>query len=472
MSANSRNAVLAALGDRIRQIAEPDYLAYAAAEILGRELDVSRAGYGTIDPVAETITISRDWNAPGVKTLAGVLHFRDYGNYIEDLNRGTTVVISDAARDPRIGEQAKALAAISARAFVNMPVIETGGVVALLYLNHAEPRDWSDAGLDLIHEVAERTRTAVERRRAELSVRENEIRLVFLDRLGRATANCRTAEEVMSVTTSMLGQHLGVSNCAYADMDDDEDGFTIRGDWASPGALHILGRYKLADFGKKAVAELGQGRPLIVNDNLVELDPEEAQAFQSIGIGATICMPYRREGRLSALMAIHHRGAHNWTDVELALLAEVTERSWAHIERVRSEGAAREAAERLTLANNAAGIGRGTTTPSPMSFAGMRVARRCSACLPVQTFRTTEHSFRESIVMIANGYMWQSPLHWTLITRCRIERNFGRSAFRTVSNAGFRRQATRSSPITMRFGSSARSSTSPISKNPNDISGS
>ncbi len=376
MSANSRNAVLAALGDRIRQIADPDELAYAAAEILGRALDVSRAGYGTIDPAAETITISRDWNAPGVKTLAGVLHFRDYGSYIDDLKRGTTVVIADAERDPRVGDQAKALAAISARAFVNMPVIETGGVVALLYLNHAEPRGWSDAELDLIREVAERTRTAVERRRAELSVRENEIRLVFLDRLGRATANCGTAEEVMSVTTSMLGQHLGVSNCAYADMDDDEDGFTIRGDWASPGAMHILGRYRLADFGKKAVAELGQGRPLIVNDNLVELDPEEAQAFQRIGIGATICMPFRKEGRLAALMAIHHRSAHNWTDVELALLAEVTERSWAHIERVRSEGAAREAAERLTLANNAAGIGTWDYDPV---FRILRWDERCKA---------------------------------------------------------------------------------------------
>jgi hypothetical protein len=39
----------------------------------------------------------------------------------------------------------------------------------------------------------------------------------------------------MAVTTRMLGEHLDVSNCAYADMDPDEDGFTIRGDWAAPG---------------------------------------------------------------------------------------------------------------------------------------------------------------------------------------------------------------------------------------------
>ena len=36
-------------------------------------------------------------------------------------------------------------------------------------------------------------------------------------------------------------------------------------------------------------------------------------------------------------MAIHHREPHVWTTHEQAVLKEVTERSWAHIERVRSE---------------------------------------------------------------------------------------------------------------------------------------
>lgn len=352
-----RDKVLTTLGECIREISDPDDLAYAAAELLGRELDVSRAGYGTIDTSAETITIIRDWNAPGIQSLAGTLHFRDYGSYIDDLKRGDTVVCADAEKDPRVGDRAKALEQISARALVNMPISEPDGVVALLYLNNAGPRTWQDAELDLIREVAERTRTAVERRRAESTVRENEARLRFLDGLGKQTAASRNADEVLAITTRMLGEHLGVSSCAYADMDLDEDGFTIRGDWAAPGAMHILGHYSLADFGKKAVEELGAGQPLIINDNLKELAPEEAATFQNIGIRSTICMPFIKEGRLTALMAIHHRESHRWTARELALLGEVTERSWAHIERVRSEEAARESAERLGLANKAAGIG-------------------------------------------------------------------------------------------------------------------
>ena len=171
MAEEGRRQALAAVSDRIRDLADPAELAYAAAEILGRHLQVSRAGYGLVDTFNETITIERDWNAPGIETLAGVLHFRDYGSYIERLKRGETIVIADAEKDPMTASTADALKAISAQAFVNMPVNEEGGMVALLYLNHAEQRVWHPADLALVREVAHRTRMAVERRRAEHRLR-------------------------------------------------------------------------------------------------------------------------------------------------------------------------------------------------------------------------------------------------------------------------------------------------------------
>jgi signal transduction histidine kinase/CheY-like chemotaxis protein len=182
---------------------------------------------------------------------------------------------------------------------------------------------------------------------AAYRLRENERRLQFLDALGKATAKSADADTILAITTRMVGEHMGGTSCAYADMDEDEDGFTIRGDWAAPGAVHIVGHYSLADFGKLAVKNLGAGLPLIVNDNLKELAPEEAATFQSIGIGATICMPLVKEGRLTALMAIHHQTPHVWTADELALITEVTERSWAHIERVRSEAVVRDGERRF-----------------------------------------------------------------------------------------------------------------------------
>lgn len=162
-----RQTLLMELSDRVRELDDPADISYAAAEVLGRALNVSRAGYGTVDLASETIVIERDWNAPGIQSLAGTLRFRDYGTYIEDLKRGETVVFANAETDPRTRKHAQALKDISAQSVVNMPVTEHEGLVALLYLNHAGPREWPPDEIAFVREVAERTRTAVERRRAE-----------------------------------------------------------------------------------------------------------------------------------------------------------------------------------------------------------------------------------------------------------------------------------------------------------------
>ena len=159
----------------------------------------------------------------------------------------------------------------------------------------------------------------------------------FLDQLGQEVSRASDADEIMAITTRLTAQHLGLSNCAYADMDEDQDGFTIRGNWHAPGSPSIIGHYSLADFGGLAVQELSAGRPLVINDNLREIPPEESKTFQDIGIGATICMPLVKGGRLTALMAIHDKDPHYWSDYELAVIQEVTDRSWAHVERVRAQ---------------------------------------------------------------------------------------------------------------------------------------
>ena len=184
-----------------------------------------------------------------------------------------------------------------------------------------------------------------------VALRRSEALLRFLDHLSKKTANLADADGILAVTTKMVGEYLGISVCAYADMDEDENGFTIRGDWSAPGSTSIVGHYHLADFGRLAVQNLNAGEPLVVNDNLKELAPHEAATFQKIGIAATICMPLAKNGRLEALMAIHDKVPRIWTADELSLIREVTERSWAHVERVGAEASLRDSEARLRELN-------------------------------------------------------------------------------------------------------------------------
>jgi PAS domain S-box-containing protein len=198
-AAEDRRLALIEIGNLLRDLEDPAEIAYQVAEVLGRTLKVSRAGYGTIDPVAETIAVERDWNAPGIQTLAGVLHFRDYGSYIDELKRGVTTVITNARTDPRTAATADALDGINALSFINMPVTERGGFVALLYLNHEVPREWPEEEISFVSEVASRTRVAVERRRAE-----HELRLLAKDLERQVVQRTYERDRVWTLSSDIL----------------------------------------------------------------------------------------------------------------------------------------------------------------------------------------------------------------------------------------------------------------------------
>ncbi len=207
--AQKRQEALLDLGDRIRDLTDPGEIACIGAEVLAKTLDVSRAGYGVIDPAAETILIDRDWNAPGVNSIAGLLQFRDYGSYIEDLKRGDTVIVSDARIDPRTRTTADALAGIDALSFVNMPLLEQGRFVALFFATNAVPRPWSDDETALMREIADRVRAATERARSEAG--QKRLTETLEDQVAERTRELMLAEEALRQSQKMeaVGQLSG-----------------------------------------------------------------------------------------------------------------------------------------------------------------------------------------------------------------------------------------------------------------------
>jgi PAS domain S-box-containing protein len=172
-------------------------------------------------------------------------------------------------------------------------------------------------------------------------------RLRLLDEIGEATRIALDPRAIMAEATRLLGQHLGVTRVAYADLEPDNDRFTIRYDWHVEDVASTVGTYSLALFGSRATSNLRVGRRLLVSDVDRELAPEDgADMFNAIGIKAIICCPLVKGGRLVALMAVHQRAPRAWSEAEVALVEAVVERCWAHIERVRGAEALVEADRR------------------------------------------------------------------------------------------------------------------------------
>ncbi|AVR96010.1 hybrid sensor histidine kinase/response regulator [Pseudoduganella armeniaca] len=174
--------------------------------------------------------------------------------------------------------------------------------------------------------------------------RQVEARLRLLDAIGEATRVATDARAIMAEATRLLGEHLAVTRVAYADLEPDNDRFTIRHDWTVPGAISTAGVYSLDLFGSRATSNLRVGRTLLINDVDRELAPGDGDdMFNAIGIKAIICCPLVKGGALVAMMAVHQQQPRTWTADEIALVEAVVERCWAHIERVRSTEALHQA---------------------------------------------------------------------------------------------------------------------------------
>jgi PAS domain S-box-containing protein len=188
------------------------------------------------------------------------------------------------------------------------------------------------------------TATDITQRKAAAILQETiQKRLHLLDSIERATRPLTEATDVMQVTARLLGEHLGATRCAYADVERDNDRFTIRSDWSRPGVPSSAGVYSLDLFGTQATTNLRSGRHLVVHDVDLELgDADGGRMFNAIGIKAIVCAGLVKAGRLVAMMAVHQAAPRQWTDEDLQVISEVVDRCWTHIERVRDAALLRE----------------------------------------------------------------------------------------------------------------------------------
>lgn len=195
------------------------------------------------------------------------------------------------------------------------------------------------------------------RQRAEAALRDSEQRFRLLHDLSEATRNIGTPEHIMPAAMRVLGEHMQVSRCAFADMDADGEGFTIPSDYTR-GCDSIVGHYQLAAFGPRASGEVRRGETLVIRDVDAELTEDEgAGTFNSIQVKAIICCSLIKNGVHRALMAVHQTRPRQWLASDIALVQEVVERCWATIEQRAAEAKLRQNETLLRIASRTARIG-------------------------------------------------------------------------------------------------------------------
>jgi PAS domain S-box-containing protein len=166
------------LADRLRGLYDPQEVKQAAAELLGRYLGAARIGYAEVDEDETYAFVQADWTRdPEVPSLAGQrTRIAGFGEEaMTFLRAGQPLAFPDIRALPQGSvDRTAAWEAAGVRALITVPLVRESRLKALLYVHEPQPRAWKRSDIAIVRDVAERSWAAVERARAEQSLRDSE----------------------------------------------------------------------------------------------------------------------------------------------------------------------------------------------------------------------------------------------------------------------------------------------------------
>ena len=196
--------------------------------------------------------------------------------------------------------------------------------------------------------------------RAETELRARTERQAFRAALEDRLRGLADAEEVVAAAAEALGRHMGAAQVGYGEIDASGEWLLIDREWNDGAVGSNARRHRLDDYGSDFIADLRRGRTVVVED--VRLDartcaPEALDTFARAGVASFVTVPLVKEGRLVAVLGVHHGEPRRWPRHEVALAEQVAERTWTAAARARSEAELRRSEARLASALEVARLG-------------------------------------------------------------------------------------------------------------------
>lgn len=349
-----RQALLLQLLQGQRETLDAGVMMLAAATAAGQHLQADRTGFFAVQD--NRLKFAEGWSAGRLPLSTKAVPVEWFGSpYLENLRAGRTLHLGNVASDPSTA--GSRFAEIRVASLILAPILRNGEWQAGFYIHQAEPRVWADEEVSFVTDVANLTWDAVERARTVQALRESEARFRFLARLDDSTRPLTEALAITQAAAALLGEHLQVNRCAYADVEPDQDTFNLTGDY-NRGVQSIVGRYTFAQFGAECLRLMREGKPYIVTD--AETDGRLAEVLASYRltqIRSVVCVPLLKAGRFVAAMAVHQTTPREWQADEVELVQLVANRCWESIERVHVSRRLRDSERRLRLSQKAGRIG-------------------------------------------------------------------------------------------------------------------
>lgn len=223
-----------------------------------------------------------------------------------------------------------------------MNILRGDGTVGTVLVSSAPVRDGEGKTIAGVVVDADITKL----RQAEEALREITDKEAFLLKLSDAIRQLEDPCEIQDAVARLVGEHMGVDRAGYGEVvrEGGVEFFRIERDYHIAGMPDLCGiNFPVAAYGHAVVDTIRNAQTLAVAD--IETDkrfaPEERDAYRAVSIRAVVNVPLVKEGRCVANFGVQQRNPREWTRGELMLLEETVARTWAAVERAKTEEALR-----------------------------------------------------------------------------------------------------------------------------------
>jgi PAS domain S-box-containing protein len=353
-TAKAVQTFLLKLSDFTRDEPDAEALLETTAQMLGEYLGVSRIVYSEVDDREEAMIPRRQW-ARGVPDVPEAEMNELDPDSVQRLASGEILKVNDVRREQHL-TGAEFLERHGTLAYLCVPLLKDGRHVASWTATDHRPRIWEDSEVSLVTEVAERTWASLRRARAEAELRVAQANQSFLLQLSDATRDEPSADVILERNVEMLGHHLRVSRVAYAEVSENGQSFNLSHEWTN-GIPKVGGTTRFSDMDPASVAAVQSGKIVKASNVWETLDRRYAEVIAGNHAIAFLSVPLVKADRYLGCLTITHHEEREWSQCEVALAAEVAERTWATLQRARAEADLRESEGLLSAFMENAPIG-------------------------------------------------------------------------------------------------------------------
>jgi PAS domain S-box-containing protein len=293
--------------------------------------------------------------------------------YDQILEAATELTLADGASLERLDPETEELRVVARRGFIpataaarsagrirTTPLVSRRGLllgtISSYWRTAHQPTEREVRTLDML---ARQVADLLERAGNEDAVRRSSWRDAFRVALTDALRLLADPHEIQAAAARLLGEHLDASRAFYAELDIAQGVCTIGDNYCNAGIVTLAGTYRFAELRVALSPELLAGKTLVVENDLESTSdtPELLARLMPLGHAAYIAVPLVKDGTLVAALTVQQLRPRMWTHDEVALIEETAERTWAALERARSQAAVAANEERLRIALEAAGLG-------------------------------------------------------------------------------------------------------------------